>query len=265
MTPNLGSYGLPDQYLGFTRDQLPGWSNRDFAAPAAETRTTGLADDPWQVETSGVLGKRDRSPEPDLGMAKLDGLNSEDKVAKRAKIALRGEMEAQGSQALKLSVRQTPTSPNTKSKLGRCQVEASAVTPTQGISDPHPLGPTIVQSASGTPGDLRPAWNEGYGGVRGEMGSAGDTHDEEETDRQREKRLMRMVDGVWTCVRCNERFFDRSTLRRHCKSAAHRKDRDMKSCPYCPNEYLRQSSVNRHVRKHHSQNEAGEGAQDSSS
>ncbi|KAI0247109.1 hypothetical protein BJV78DRAFT_1248504, partial [Lactifluus subvellereus] len=60
---------------------------------------------------------------------------------------------------------------------------------------------------------------------------------------------MRKVDGVWTCVGCNgRRFFDRCTLQRHCKSAAHNKARDMRNCPHCPKRYLRQSSVNRHVR-----------------
>jgi hypothetical protein len=265
ITPNLGtSYGLPGQDLSFTTDQVSDWSNGGLAAPIVDTQTTCRAtQDQWQGEAYGVLGKWDRSPGPDFEMAELDGFSSEGaldrRVGKKTRIALRGGMGDMTAQT------GTPKGKNPKSKLGRCKVEVPAVKPAQRISNLYLLGPTVIQSASATPDCLGPAWDEGDGGLSGEMGSAGDTHGEEETDRQRQERLIRKVDGVWTCAGCNgKRFFDRCTLRRHCKSAAHSKGRDMRSCPYCPNKYLRQSSVDRHVRKHHSQNGAGEGAQDSS-
>jgi hypothetical protein len=98
------------------------------------------------------------------------------------------------------------------------------------------------------------AWTEGSAdaSASGETKGNEDAHDEEETDEERWRRLMHFENGTWMCMGCDGKSFsDRCTLQRHCKSSLHAKERDYRGCPYCPQEYLRSSNVNRHIKSKH--------------
>ena len=152
-----------------------------------------------------------------------------------------------------LPIRRTPGGVNSKSKLGQ-GLNESLVAPLQGISRSLMPGPRIVGATKGPYEYASQAWTEGSVDESGSGETKGieDAHDDEETDKERWRRLMNFEDGRWMCMGCDRKIFsDRCTLQRHCKSSLHAKERDYRRCPYCPQEYLRSSNVNRHIKSKH--------------
>ena len=161
---------------------------------------------------------------------------------------------AQWDESRELPVRRTPARANTKSKLGHGLNTKSLVAPPQGVSHSLVLGPSIIGATMGPYGNASQAWTGGSADESESGKSRGieDAHDEEETDKERWRRLMRYEEGRWTCVGCGGKpFSDHGTLQRHCKSALHAKERDYRSCPHCPLKYLRSSHINRHMKAKH--------------
>jgi hypothetical protein len=161
---------------------------------------------------------------------------------------------AQWDESRELPVRRTPTLPNKKSKLGHGLNTKSLVAPLQGISRSLVPGPSIIGATTGPSEYASQAWTERSADESGSGETRGieDAHDEEETDKERWRRLMRYEEGRWTCAGCvGMTFSDRCTLQRHCKSSLHAKERDFRRCPYCPLQYLRSSHVNRHLKAKH--------------
>ena len=160
---------------------------------------------------------------------------------------------AQWDKARELSVLRTPALANMISKLGP-RLEESLVAPLQGVSHSLVLGSTITGTTLGPHEYVSQAWTEGSADASesGMTNGIEDAHDEEETDKERWRRLMHFEKGRWMCMGCDRKVFsDRCTLQRHCKSSLHAKERDYQRCPYCPKEYLRSSNVNRHVKEKH--------------
>ena len=160
---------------------------------------------------------------------------------------------AQWDESRELPVRRTPAGPNKKSKLGHRPNE-SLVAPLQGISRSLVPGPSIIGATMRPYESASEACTEASAEASGSGETKGieDAHDEEETDKERWKRLMRYEEGRWTCVGCGgKRFSDQGTLQRHCKSALHAKKRDYRKCPHCPLKYLRSSHINRHMKAKH--------------
>ena len=163
---------------------------------------------------------------------------------------------AQWGESRELSVRRTPAQSEEKSKLGHRLNTESPVAPLQGVSLPLAPGPSITGATLGTYEYVSQAWTASEGSEEksesGENTGIEDAHDEEETDKERWRRLMRCEDGTWICVGCDGKpFFDRSTLQRHCKSSAHSKARDVRGCLVCRKKYLRSSNLRRHIKEKH--------------
>jgi hypothetical protein len=161
---------------------------------------------------------------------------------------------AQWDEARELPVRRTPVLANRKSKLGHGLNAKSLVAPLQGFSHSLVPGPGIIGATLGPYENASQAWTEGSADESGsgETNGIEDAHDEEETDKDRWRRLMHFENGTWMCMGCDGKSFsDRCTLQRHCKSSLHAKERDYRRCPYCPQEYLRSSNVNRHIKVKH--------------
>jgi hypothetical protein len=161
---------------------------------------------------------------------------------------------AQWDESRELSVRRTPEQVDQKSKLGHRLHMESLVVPLQGVSPLLAPGPSIISATLGPYENTSQAWKEGRADESGPGKTKGieDAHDEEETDKERWRRLMRYEEGRWACAGCDGMTFsDRSTLQRHCKSKLHAKERDYRRCPYCPLEYLRLSHINRHIKAKH--------------
>jgi hypothetical protein len=160
---------------------------------------------------------------------------------------------ARWDESRELPIRRTPVGANNKSKLGH-GLNESLVAPLQGISRSLVPGPSIIGATMGPHEYASQAWTEGSAdaSASGETKGNEDAHDEEETDTERWRRLMHFENGTWMCMGCDGKTFsDRCTLRRHCKSSLHAKERDYRRCPYCPQEYLRSSNVNRHIKAKH--------------
>jgi hypothetical protein len=161
---------------------------------------------------------------------------------------------AQWDESRELPVRRTPVRANSISKLGQGLNTKSLVAPLQGVSNSPVPGPSVIGATMGPDENASQAWAEGSADKSGSGETKGieDAHDEEETDKERWRRLMRYEEGRWTCAGCDGMTFsDRSTLQRHCKSKLHAKERDYRRCPYCPLEYLRLSHINRHIKAKH--------------
>ena len=146
------------------------------------------------------------------------------------------------AESRELSVRRAPMRVKDKSKLGQHGLnKETIVAPLQGVPLPLAPGPSIMGAALGPYGYASQAWTE----VR-------EAHDEDETDRERWKRLIGYEKGRWICIGCGgQPFSDLCTLQRHCKSSVHAKERDIRGCPFCPKVYLRSSNVRRHIRSKH--------------
>ncbi|KAH9987730.1 hypothetical protein BJV74DRAFT_491256 [Russula compacta] len=160
---------------------------------------------------------------------------------------------AQRGESRELPVHRTPGTLVEISKLGHNALEMEAlVVPPQGVFPLLSPGPTIAEAAPGPTENADQAWIEGRAGVFKEPERTEDLHDEEETDKERLERLMLYDSGVWRCTGCGGRsFYDRHTLRRHCKSSVHGKKRDMRKCPFCPKVFRRLGYVNRHIQQKH--------------
>ena len=161
---------------------------------------------------------------------------------------------AQRDEFQELPLLRTPVPIENKSKLGHGLDMETLVALLQGVYPPPAPGPSIMGATQGSYEYVSQAWTEGSddGSHSGKTVSTEDAHNEEETDRQRWKRLIGYENGRWICIGCDgQPFSDRCTLQRHCKSAVHAKERDIRGCPFCPKVYLRSSNVRRHIRNNH--------------
>jgi hypothetical protein len=139
-----------------------------------------------------------------------------------------------------MSMEWTPLRYKEKSELGRQELQVPVETGLR-LSHSYAMGPTPMESASGNPGQ---AWEERGGSLSGSMESPQD-------EAEMLARLMVRVDGSWRCTGCNgKKFYDRSTLRRHCRSK-HSNNPDVKDCPYCGKSYARRCGVTRHIKAKH--------------
>jgi hypothetical protein len=166
----------------------------------------------------------------------------------------RTQVPAEGpkDESTTMSMEWTPSQFKEKSRPGRHELEVPVETgpPELGLSHSYAMGSAPMESASGNPGQ---AWEEGGGSL---SGSVEDHQDEAEMLAW----LMVRVDGSWRCRGCGGRkFYDRSTLRRHCRKK-HSSNPDVKVCPYCGKRYARQCGVNRHIKQKHGQSGVGEGS-----
>jgi Zinc finger, C2H2 type len=193
-------------------------------------------------------------PGPGMGLSdgwpgyNLDHAMPEDFVIAGTQVLAEGS----NNESITMSMEWTPRRLTEKSKLGRHELEVPVETgpPGLGFSRSYAMGPTPMGSASGNPGQ---AWEEGGGSLRGSMESPQD-------EAEMLARLMVRVKGSWRCAGCNgKEFYDRSTLKRHCRSR-HSNNPGMKDCPYCDKSYSRQYGVNRHIKKKHGQSGVGEGS-----
>jgi len=133
------------------------------------------------------------------------------------------------------------------SKLGNQGLrEETLAAPSQGVYPPFSPRPTTGATLGPTEFQDQ-AWTWTEGSERISEGTE-DTHDEE-TDEERWTRLRVREQGVWKCRECRTAFFDRSTLRRHCKTVH---GRDKLECRLCPDKsYSRKSGLDRHIKGKH--------------
>ena len=246
-------------------------SDEDFASIALHIKTYAIGralglQCQWESDT--VSCKRQGPPNVDMeadpyewifesghpGVINQRGAKNMEKLQRTANGEETGvRAAAQWDMSQEMSVRRTPGRVNEISKLGH-GLNESLVAPLQGVSHSLVPGPNIIGETLGSHEYVSQAWAEGSadGSGSGETKGIEDAHDEEETDKERWKRLMRCKNGRWMCMGCGGKLFsDRSTLRRHCKSSLHAKQRDFRRCPLCPKKYLRSSHVNRHIRENH--------------
>ena len=198
----------------------------------------------------GMFKKRLHTPGPDLEPGPNPCMaEPEASHTKKRKITVEegetGDWAAtRRGKTREMSVRRTLAGMKNKSKLGMHGLMRPLVVPSQGVYPPPPLG-TTTEAALGPTESRDQAWNGGRQRTE-------DAHDEDETDQERWKRLMRFEDGNWTCKECRDKTFsDRSGLQRHCRSSVHAKERDVRHCPHCPNKYTRRSGLIRHIKKEH--------------
>jgi len=207
----------------------------------------------WAREVNHRFQRQRGPPEPDPQLRK--GPSSTNAInrgpRKRRKLIEDDETgdkaATQKGETQELPVRRTPRNKLLTSKPGHCAlgIEALAV-PLQGVCLTRSLGAVETGAIPG-PRERDQACTEGRGVIME------DPHEEEETDKERWGRLMKREDGVWECMGCGgRRFFNRSTLWRHCKSSlVHRKKRDTQKCPHCEKRYTRWSGVKRHMMEKH--------------
>ena len=164
--------------------------------------------------------------------------NTEDRVA-----ALRGETQEERA-------RRTSVLREKASKLGNQGLRGETLAaPSQGV---HPLfSPRpIIGGTLGLTEFKDQAWAYMEGSERISEGTE-DVHDEE-ADGDRWTRLMVKKEDKWTCRVCpGQTFFDKSTLRRHCKTV-HGRGCDRWKCRLCPDKsYSRKSGLDRHIMRKH--------------
>ena len=246
-------------------------SDEDFASIALHIKTYAIGRAlglQYQWESDIVSCKRQGPPNVDMeadpyewifesghpGVINQRGAKNMEKLQRTANGEETGvRAAAQWDMSQEMSVRRTPGRVNEISKLGH-GLNESLVVPLQGVSHSLVPGPSIIGETLGSHEYVSQAWAEGSADESGSGETKGieDAHDEEETDKERWKRLMRCENRRWMCMGCGGKpFSDRSTLRRHCKSSLHAKERDLRRCPFCPKKYLRSSHVNRHIRENH--------------
>jgi rubredoxin len=209
--------------------------------------------------------KRLRTADPDLGAGPSHSMaESEDRdgaeppntrSTKRRKITMGRKTEdrvaAQRGETQELRARRTSIRTVNKSKLGnRGLRKETPVAPSQGVYPPFSPRPTIGATLGLTEmEDQAWTWTEGSEHI---SEGTEDVHDEE-TDEERWTRLM-VLEEEWKCRECHGKtFFDRSTLRRHCKTV-HGSEYDRWKCRVCPDKsYSRKSGLDRHMKKRHHQ------------
>ena len=215
-----------------------------------------------QLKTSGNRHlKRVRTAELDLGAGPSHWVaDSEDRDhpeqsdtrrAKRKKMTVERTTEdtaaAQRGETQELRARRSSKGTNDKSKLGNQGLGGETLmAPPQGVypsSSPRAttgatLGPTEFTGQAWTGAEGSEHISEGTEDVL------------EETDEERESRLMVLREGGWKCRECpGQSFHDKSTLRRHCKTV-HGYDR--RRCPICPyKSFARKSGLVRHLKEKH--------------
>jgi hypothetical protein len=247
-------------------------SDEVFAQIAGDIVAYGLAlREQWKREASLVPSKRHDPPGLDLGEGPSGwGIEGHDlgdagqgvpRTTKKRRImddeaaGVKRATQRAGNQGL--PVRWTPTSTEEISEPGhRTLGIETLVVPLQGVSPPHQPGPSIARANPGSHGYASQAWTKEREGGSDVEETAGieDAHDEKESDKDRWARLMKYDEKIkkWRCLGCKAKpFSDRSTLQRHCRSSAHEKERDRRQCPLCPENYLRQSNLNRHMEVKH--------------
>jgi hypothetical protein len=217
-----------------------------------------------QRESNHRAQKRPRTPEPDLGvgpsqwMAKSQDWGGVDPPNTRPTIRRRMTMEeretgvgavAQRGETQELHAGRTSAGTDNKSKLGNQGLrKETLVAPPQGVHPPFSprpatgatLGPTEFEDQAWT-------WTEGSEHI---SEGTEDLHDEE-TYEERWNRLRILQENMRKCRECPGRtFFDRSTLRRHCKTV-HGSSYDRWKCPLCPKSYSRKSGLDRHMKGNH--------------
>ena len=209
--------------------------------------------------------KRLRTAELDLGavpsrrMARSedrDGAEPPNTSMKRRRITMETKTEdrvaAQRGETPEPRARRTSARVVNISKLGsrRLRKETLAA-PSQGVYPP--FSPRPATGATQGPTEFEytdQAWKLMEGSERTSEGTE-DLHDNE-TDGERWAHLMVLEEDGWRCRECpGQPFFDRSTLRRHCKTV-HGSECDRWKCPQCPDKsYSRKSGFNRHMKKKH--------------
>ncbi len=226
--------------------------------------TIGLAQREELKKASGKMHrKRLRTAELDLGagpshwMAQSedqDGAELPSTSTKRRRRTMERETEdrvaAQRGETQELRARRTSAGMKNKSKLGnRGLKKETLAAPSQGVYPPFSPRPTT--GATLGPIEFKDqAWTWTEGSEHISEGTE-DVHDEE-TDGERWSRLGVLEEDGWKCRECpGKTFFDRSTMRRHCKTV-HGRECDRRKCPLCPNKsYARKSGLDRHMRGKH--------------
>jgi hypothetical protein len=200
--------------------------------------------------------KRLRTPELDPGAESEDRDGAEPpntRSTKRRKILIQRKTEdrvaAQRGETQELRARRTSGRTENKSKLGnRGLRKETLAAPSQGVHPPFSPRPTT--GATLGPTEFKDqAWTSTEGSERISEGTEY-VHDEE-TNEERWNRLRVLEENIWKCRECpGKTFFDRSTLRRHCKTV-HGGECDRRKCPLCPKSYSRKSGLDRHTKKKH--------------
>jgi len=194
--------------------------------------------------------KRLRTAEPDLGAGPSHWMDDSEyrgcaeppnASTKRRRITMERNTEdrvaAQRGETQELRARRTSDRMTNKSKLGNRRLRKETLAaPSQGVYPPFSPRPT-------TGATLGPTELQDQAWTRMEDGK---------TDEERWNHLRVQEGGIWKCRECpTKTFFDRSTLRRHCKTV-HGSECDRWKCPRCPDKsYSRKSGLDRHVKGKH--------------
>lgn len=183
-----------------------------------------------------------------------DGVGPPYTSTKRRKITTEKKTEdrvaAQTGETQEPRARRTSARSANESKLGNQVLrKETLVAPPQGVHPPFLPRPTT----GATPGLIEfkyQAWQLMEGSERISEGME-DAYDEE-ADGDRWTRLMVEEEDKWTCRLCpGQTFYDKSTLRRHCKTV-HGRESDRWRCRLCPDKsYSRKSGLDRHIKKKH--------------
>jgi rubrerythrin len=174
---------------------------------------------------------------------------------KRRRVTMERKTEdrvaAQRGETQELRARRTSAATVNKSKLGnRSLRKETLAVPSQGVYPPFSPRPTTGATLGPTDfADQAWTWTEGTQSERIFEGTE-NVHDDETDEKW--NRLMVLEEGEWKCSECpGKTFFDRSTLRRHCKTV-HGSECDRWKCPQCPDKsYSRKSGLDRHTRAKH--------------
>jgi hypothetical protein len=205
--------------------------------------------------------KRLRTAELDLGAVPSrksedrDGVEPPNTSTKRRRITMERKTEdrvaAQRGKTPEPRARRTSGRTMDKSKLGNRRLRKETLAaPLQGVYPPFSPRPTTGATLDPTELARDQAWTWTEGSERISEGTE-DVHDEE-TDGDRWSHFMVLEGDEWKCRACpRTTFFDRSTLRRHCKTV-HGSECDRQKCPHCPDKsYSRKSGLNRHMKEKH--------------
>ncbi|KAI0278293.1 hypothetical protein BGY98DRAFT_974867 [Russula aff. rugulosa BPL654] len=157
---------------------------------------------------------------------------------------------AQRDETQKPRARRTSVRPKNLSKLGNQGLrKETLVAPSQGVR--LPISPRPITGATLGPTEFKDqAWTWTEGSEHISEGTE-DVHDKE-TGEERWTRLRVLEEGMWKCRECpGQTFFDKSTLRRHCKTV-HGREYGRWKCPLYPDKsYSRRSGLDRHMKGKH--------------
>ncbi len=236
------------------------YADEAWAKITRNTVEIGLApQEEWQRASNPRPQKRLRSPEPDLGewsswwMAKSKDRGGVDlpitRPTKRMRVA-KEEREtgdravAQRGETQELHAGRSPGNMKNISKLGNIGLgKETLVVPPQGLYTSSSLG--ITGETLGPAEFGVQAWTEKTHISEGTE----DVQEKGETEKERFVRLMYREGGKWKCRECQGgTFFDKATLRRHCKTVH---GNDEWACSLCPKIYGRSSNLRRHIKQKH--------------